>query len=55
MKKAVSIFAVVLMAFGMFSCQPESSVEETQALYDVQDVDASDNDQTQTSNGSGGQ
>lgn len=54
MKKVVSIFAVVVMAFGMFSCQPESSVEETQALYDMQDVDANDQDQTHSSGGSGG-
>ena len=54
MKKAVSIFAVVVMALGMFSCQPENSVEETQALYDIQDVDANDDDQSQHSSGSGG-
>ena len=54
MKKVASIFAVVVMAVGMFSCQPESSVEETQALYDVQDINASDDDQTGNSGGSGG-
>jgi len=54
MKKAASILAVVLMTLGMFSCQPESSVEETQALYDMQDVDANDNDHTQGTSGSGG-
>ncbi|MFK5972703.1 MAG: hypothetical protein QM485_05435 [Flavobacteriaceae bacterium] len=40
MKKAASIFAVVMMCIGMFSCQPESSVEETQALYDLQDTNS---------------
>ncbi len=54
MKKGVSIFAVVLLAMSMFSCQPENSVEETQALYDIQDVDANDENQTQQSGGSGG-
>lgn len=54
MKKVLSIFAVVLMTMSMFSCQPESSVEETQALYDVQDINASDEDQTSNSGGSGG-
>lgn len=54
MKKVASIFAVVVMAVGMFSCQPESSVEETQALYDIQDTSANDEDETGGSSGSGG-
>ena len=54
MKKVASILAVVVMAIGMFSCQPESSVEETQALYDIQDTNANDNDSTTSSGGSGG-
>lgn len=55
MRKVASILAVVVMAIGMFSCQPESSVEETQALYDIQDTNASDDDDTgQSSGGSGG-
>lgn len=43
MKKAVGIFAVLVMGLGMFSCQPESSVDETQALYDTQATDGTHN------------
>ncbi len=40
MKKAVSIFAVLVMSAGLFtSCESESNVDENDALYDVQ-VDA---------------
>ncbi len=35
MKKVASIFAVVLMGLGMYSCTPDSSVAETQDLYTV--------------------
>ncbi len=42
MKKAVSIFAVVLMSVGLFSsCESKTSVDDTDALYDVQ-VQATD-------------
>ena len=33
MKKATSILAVMVMALGMFSCEPESTAQETDALY----------------------
>lgn len=37
MKKAASIFAVLLMSVGLFaSCESETSVEDSDALYDVQ-------------------
>lgn len=34
MKKVASIFAVVVMSIGMFSCEAESSAE-ADAVYDV--------------------
>ena len=42
MKKVLSVIAVVIMSVGMFSCQPESTVAETDALYD--NIDATDDD-----------
>lgn len=42
MKKAVSIFAVLVMSVGLFSsCESETSVKDNDALYDVQ-VQATD-------------
>ncbi len=35
MKKIASIFAVVVMSLGMFSCTTDS--KEDSALYDIQD------------------
>ncbi|WP_411030964.1 hypothetical protein [Spongiimicrobium sp. 3-5] len=49
MKKAASILAVVVMSIGMFSCESESSLEETQALYqDLGDENATDGQSTTT-------
>ncbi len=39
MKKAVSIFAVLVMTVGMFSCEAETNLEETDAVYEL-NVDA---------------
>ena len=33
MKKAASILAVMALTLGMFSCEPESTAQETDALY----------------------
>ncbi|HMB61819.1 MAG TPA: hypothetical protein VKN36_02020 [Eudoraea sp.] len=45
MKKVLSVFAVVVMSVGMFSCQPENTVAETDALYkNLDNVDATDDD-----------
>lgn len=44
MKKVLSVFAVVVMSVGLFSCEADSSVEETQALYELEEVDATDDD-----------
>jgi len=46
MKKLMSIFAVVVMSIGLFSCEAENTVEETDALYEnLEDTTASDNEQ----------
>ncbi len=45
MKKAVSIFAVVMMVMGMFSCETES-IADTDTLYN--DVQASDGESNPT-------
>lgn len=49
MKKVLSVIAVVVMSVGMFSCQPESTVAETDALYknldnNLDNADATDDD-----------
>ncbi|HET8737499.1 MAG TPA: hypothetical protein VFM69_12970 [Pricia sp.] len=37
MKKAVSIFAVVVMSVGLFTaCESETSIEESDALYELE-------------------
>lgn len=39
MKKAVSIFAVLIMTIGMYSCEEETNLQETDAVYEL-NVDA---------------
>jgi hypothetical protein len=34
MKKVLSVFAVLVMSIGLFSCEAETNLEDTQALYD---------------------
>jgi len=51
MKKAVSIFAVLVMTIAMFtSCEDDSRVETTDALYDI-NVDASRDDEQHETEG----
>ena len=33
MKKVASILAIMALTLGMFSCEPENTVQETDALY----------------------
>ena len=40
MKKVLSVLAVAVFSIGLFSCEPETSVAETDALYDTIDIDA---------------
>ena len=42
MKKVLSIFALAIFAFGLTSCEAETNLEETEALYI--DMDASEDD-----------
>jgi hypothetical protein len=44
MKKVLSVVAVVVLSMGLFSCQPESAVAETDALYQNLDISANDDD-----------
>lgn len=47
MKKIASILAVVVMSIGMFSCETENNVEETDALYEnIIDTSSSDDEDT---------
>ena len=39
MKKVFSIVAVALLSIGLFSCEAETNVEETEALFETLDVD----------------
>lgn len=54
MKKVAGVIAVAVFALGMFSCQPESSIEETEALYELPDTNANEKDQSNGNAGSGG-
>ncbi|SHI93501.1 hypothetical protein [Pseudozobellia thermophila] len=44
MKRVASIFAVVVMAIGMFSCEAETNLEETDAVYELNIDAATDGD-----------
>ena len=48
MKKAVSIFAVLVLTIGMFSCEAETNLEETDALYELNVDAAVDGDDIET-------
>lgn len=54
MRKAAGVIAVIVFALGMMSCQPESSIEETDALYDMPETNANEKDQASSNSGSGG-
>ena len=53
MKKVLSVLAIAIFSLGMISCEPENTVEETDALYKL-DVSANDDDQLEGGEGSGG-
>jgi len=48
MKKAVSIFAILIMTIGMFSCEAETNLEETDAVYELNIDAAVDGDDIKT-------
>lgn len=48
MKKAVSIFAVLVMNVGLFSsCESDTNVADNDALYEVQATDRAYNEGTE--------
>lgn len=53
MRRILGVLAVAIFTLGMFSCEPENTVDETDALYKI-DMSASDDDELEPGNGSGG-
>ncbi|MBT8183725.1 MAG: hypothetical protein KJN76_02705 [Eudoraea sp.] len=53
MRRVLSALAIAVFTLGMFSCEPENTVEETDALYKF-DKSANDDDEIEGSGGSGG-
>ena len=43
MKKVLSILAIMTFTIGLFSCESDTNIEETEALFDVEQ-NASDDD-----------
>lgn len=39
MRRALSIFALALLTVGMFSCEPETDVQDTEALVKTLKLD----------------
>jgi hypothetical protein len=52
MKRTLGILAIAVFTLGMFSCEPENTVDETDALYKI-DTSANDDDYLPGSGGSG--
>ena len=48
MKKVVLIAAIVLMNVGLYSCEKENTIDETQALYENLEISANDDDNSET-------
>ena len=44
MKKVFGIVAVAVFSLGLFSCEAETNVEETEALFETLDVDQNANE-----------
>lgn len=42
MKKALSIFAVMVFSIGLFSCEADTNIEETDALFENIDESSCD-------------
>ncbi|UII79286.1 hypothetical protein [Flagellimonas sp. CMM7] len=48
MKKTLSILAIAVMTFGMFSCEAETDVQETENLMaELEDQDSTDSGSSQ--------
>ncbi len=49
MKKVISILAVIVLSIGLFSCEAENNIEETEALYENLDtIKANDDDSAES-------
>ncbi|MEB8345657.1 hypothetical protein OO010_06340 [Flavobacteriaceae bacterium KMM 6898] len=42
MKKVFGILAIAVLSTGLYSCEAETSMDETQALYETLDTTATD-------------
>ncbi|WP_343486120.1 hypothetical protein [Allomuricauda sp. d1] len=54
MKKTLAIMAVLVFGMGMISCEADTSVEDTEALFETLDTDATDGDVTESEERDGG-
>ncbi|MEO1486800.1 MAG: hypothetical protein AAFU57_13710 [Bacteroidota bacterium] len=50
MKKLYGFAAVLVMALGMVSCEAESDVQETEALFETIDVQGTEGDENTNEN-----
>tara|TARA_R110002051_G_scaffold140837_5_gene213930 strand:+ start:2163 stop:2321 length:159 start_codon:yes stop_codon:yes gene_type:complete len=48
MKKVFGILAIAALSTGLYSCEAESNIEETQALYEKLDTNATDGEIVKT-------
>ena len=44
MKKVVSIVAVAVLSLGMFSCEAETNVQDTESLFETLEQDSTDDE-----------
>lgn len=42
MKKVFGILAIVVLSTGLYSCEKDAAMDETQALYETLDTNATD-------------
>ncbi len=42
MKKVFGILAIAVLSTGLFSCEKDTTMDETQALYETMDTNATD-------------
>lgn len=42
MKKVFGILAIAILSTGLFSCENDTNMDETQALYETMDTNATD-------------
>lgn len=47
MRKLLSILALALMTVGFYSCEAETDVQDTEALFEQMDQSATDGDSSQ--------